>query len=110
MFEFRIQPGAGYQAGGRRRADLLGELGEQPVFGGGEETLLDAEFTQCDLENLEVGDLIDHGFDGAIVVVVVVVVVVVLRHGTTFPVRPQWAASSQRSGISVCKVSIIGPV
>jgi hypothetical protein len=45
-----------------------------------------------------------------IVVVVVVVIVVVLRHGTTFPVRPQRAASSQRSGISVCKVSIIGPV
>ena len=57
----------------RGRADLLGVLGEAPVVLGGEKPLLDAQLAQRDLENLEVGDLIDHRLDGARVIVIVIV-------------------------------------
>ena len=87
-----------------RGADLLGELGEEPVLRGGEDALLDAQFAQRDLEHLEVGDLVDHRLDRAVVVVVVVVVVVCHARSV------QLAACSQCSGISVRRVSVAGPL
>ncbi len=73
--EVGIEPGAGHQSGRGGRTDLLGELGEAAVLLGGEDALLDAQLAQRDLEDLEVGDLVDHRLDGAVVVVVVVVIV-----------------------------------
>ena len=76
---FGVEPRLGHQTGSGRRADLLGELGEEAVFLGGEDALLDAQLAQRDLQDLEVGDLVDHRLDGPVVVVVVVVVVTVVR-------------------------------
>ena len=48
------------------------------VFGG-EDALLDAQFAQCDFQDLEIGDLVDHRCDGAFVVVIVI------SHANSFP-------------------------
>jgi hypothetical protein len=74
--ETGVKPGTGHQTGRRGGTDLLGKLSEAPMVMSGEEPLFDAQLAQRNLEDLEVGDLIDHGLDGAVVVVVVVVVVV----------------------------------
>ena len=73
LLEVGVEPGRGHQAGGGSGADLFGELGESPMVLGGENALLDAQFAQCDLEDLEVGDLVHHRCDGAVVVVIVIV-------------------------------------
>ena len=60
---------------------MLGVLGEEAVILGREKPLLDAQFAQRDLEDLEVGDLIDHRLDGSRMIVIVTVV----GHRRNFP-------------------------
>jgi hypothetical protein len=42
LLEFGVKPGPGHHVGGRRRADVFGELGEAAMILGGEEPLFDA--------------------------------------------------------------------
>ena len=50
---------------------MFGELGEAAVILGGEYPLFDAEFAKGDLQDFEIGDLVNHGRDGALVIVIV---------------------------------------
>ena len=124
--EVGVEPRTGDQSRGRGRPDLLGELGELAVVRGGEDALLDAELAQRDLQDLEVGDLVDHrlapcgrgrgrgrghgrggrrggGGGGRSCSVRA-------RAGHGHPDPAQVAARSQCSGISVRSVSVAVPV
>jgi hypothetical protein len=87
--------------GGGRRADLFRVFGHAAVILRSENPFLNAQFAQSDLQDFEVGDLIHHRRGGAIVIVIVIVI----GHAEVLS-----AASSHRSGISVCSVSLLGPV
>ena len=79
LLELWVNPCFCHQSGGRSGSDLLGVFGKDAVLFGGEKALLDAQFAQRDLQDLEVRDLVNHRFDGLDVVAVDAVVVSVIR-------------------------------
>ncbi len=106
LLELGVEPRLGDQVSGGCGTDLLGELGEVAMLLGGENPLLDAQFTQRDLEYLEVGDFVHHGLDRPIVIVICGRG----RETCVYFLSCYLAASSHRSGSSVRRVSVDVPV
>src|SRR5271165_3144909 len=108
MEEARIEswvcPCFGDQAGARSWSNCFGPFGEFPVVLRGKKAVLDRELTNCNLQNLIVSDFFHH-WGGWMIVAIIVVLVC---HCVLPPSRPGQlpTGSSQRSGDSVCKVSL----
>ncbi len=111
-FEVGVQPCPGDQPGGRRRPDLFGELGEQPVLLRGENAFLDT-YPRSAISSTSKSVI--SSTIGLTVRPIVIVIVIMLCHGAPFVRRlicgrGQPAACSQCSGISVLNVSAAVPV
>ncbi|OAT69769.1 hypothetical protein AWB85_19105 [Mycobacteroides immunogenum] len=92
---------------GRQRTDLFRELGERPVVFGSENALLKTQLADSHLENFKIGYFLNHR-GRRIMAVLMRMLRMFVTHANILLFKNQ-AACSQRSGISVCKVSKSGP-